>query len=557
MKYKMNSLLLFSGILVKHKYYFIFGLLFAILTSITDLGVPYFIGKIIDDPDNLESIIIFLLICVFLNTGFVIAKDYLFFIFGEKSILAIMKDLFFRIIKYPLSFYDRTKTGELYSRINTDVSALRNIFSEQLAALLYNPFIIIFCCFNVFRINQNLAILIMMVLPITIYIMSVLGKKIKQKSKDIYNQYSSANVILSENLRLIRTVKNFNNELYASKEYNNSLDEVLKKTKGAAILKATLNGISTLLLVCSMVVIIWYSSKLLFAGEITVGKLSELLINTIFITNGFGRLSVVYSNIQKTAGAADNLKELLNQDTEQIVSNYKTLPFIESIIIIIKSFSYPTRNEIILKNLKLNIKKGQKIGIMGVSGGGKSTITKLLMRLYESYKGKILLDGKDIRQLDISSYRQLFGIVSQEIDLFSTTIINNVKYGNFSATNEDVLNACKIAKILDFIKGLPEQFNTIVGENGMMLSGGQRQRLAIARAIIKQPEILILDEATSALDMETELLINEELYNYMKNKTVIVLSHKPSIMKFMDKIYKIDKKGIIDVNKTEFLSFMQ
>lgn len=554
MRLKENPLFIFSNTLIKHKSYFILGLIFAILTSITDLGVPYYIGKIIDNPINLNLTVFFLFLCIFLNTLFITTKDYLFFMFSEKSILDIMKNTFFKIVRYPLSFYDRTKTGELYSRINTDISALRSVFSEQLAALIYNPFIILFCCFNVFRINYKLALIIVLILPITIYVMRIFGNKIKQKSREIFNQYSSANIILSENLKLIRTVKNFNNELHASKEYNKSLDEVLSKTRGATILKSFLNGASSLILLCSLVVIIWYSSKLLFAGSITIGKLAELLINTIYITNGFTRFSIVYANIQKTAGAAENLKKLLNEETENIESVSKPLSFNSNILFDIRAFSYPIRDKIILEQIRLDIPKGQNIGIIGVSGGGKSTIIKLLMRLYDSYEGYILLDGEDIKKLDISSYRQLFGIVSQEVDLFSTSIKNNIRYGNPEASEGEIYEACKIANAFDFINELPEKFETLVGDNGMMLSGGQRQRLAIARAVIKKPQILILDEATSALDIETELLINKELAEYMKNKTVVVLSHKPSIMRSMDKIYRIHDNTITLINKQEYLA---
>lgn len=478
--------------------------------------------------------------------------------FGEKSVLNIMHQTFSKLIKYPVSFFDKNNTGELFSRINTDITSLKSIYSEQLASIIYNPFIILFCALNVFRINWKLAIIVLIILPTCIFLMTKFGKKIKQQSKSILDQYSIANIILSENLKLIRVVKIFNRELFESKRYSNALECILIKIKNAVILRSALYGVSSLLLITSLTIIIYFSSQLLHQGIISTGQLTELLINVIYINNAFANISIAYTNFQKSSGATENIHNMLNEKIEKIIPDSPVVHFQHKLIININSFSYPVNiHQPILESVNLKIKKGEKIGIIGVSGGGKSTIIKLLLQLYNSYDGEILLDGLDIRKLDLSSYRQLFGVVSQEVDLFSASIYDNIRYGNLTASEGEIIDAAIIAGAFDFINSFPKKFDTLVGENGVMLSGGQRQRIALARAIIKDPEILILDEATSALDIDTEHFISSSLEKKMINKTIIILTHKPSLIKSVDRLYKIQDKLVTEISRDQYVaSFM-
>lgn len=563
-KIKNNRLLTLKQYYNPYKGYFILGLFFIILTSVTQVSLPFLFGKLIDGANqetfdlfnSLNSTAIAIFVLFVLNCVFRAIKDYFFSVFAEKSSIRIMNDVYSTLIRKPLKFYDENAVGELFGRITTDVNAFRNIFSEQIASVLYQPIIIIFCIIILLSINIKLTLLLIVVLPVAGLLTILLGEKIRKLSRETYDSYAKANTILEESLQLIRTIKLFNTEKKEEKKYSEALNVIINKSISVSFIRIILEALGSFLILLSLIIVVWYASTLVLSDQITIGRLIEFIVNTVFIATALSSMANAYGTIQKTAGATEKIEELLKVPTEDIPQYNPENQIIFEKVLIFKqvSFRYPTRSDIeVYKDFNLKLEKGLKIGIIGESGGGKSTLVQLLLRFYDLNEGSIEMDGKDINLLSLSNYRRIFGVVSQEIKLFSGTIKDNIIYGCNEVTDEQIQEACRLSNVEHFITKLPDGLNSLIGDNGVTLSGGQRQRVAIARAIIINPQILIFDEATSALDRETESIINNNLLDFMKDKTTIILSHRLSIITKMDRVYKVENGEIFELDKNEIM----
>lgn len=559
--FKLRELFELKRYFLNYKKYLYIGIIFIILVSITQLSLPYLFGNLIDCATektnkglftDLSLVAVLIFICFLLNSIFKLLKSYYFFLFSEKSIIDITNSIFSNLIRKPLSFFDTNQTGDLISRINIDVAAIRNILSEQIVSVIYQPFIIIACICILFTLNIKLTLLLIITFPIAILFSLKLATRIRRLSKETLECYSEANIILEESIQLIRTIKAFSNEHLVEDKYMGKLREIFNKSRSTAIAKIAIEGVASFVVLLGVALIVLYATYLVSNNSITVGELVQFIICTVFIGNSFSSISTSYGIIQKTASAIERVKKLVNDESEYLVHKQKdqSIYFKKNISFMNITFCYPSRKEsIILNNVNLEIKQGQKIGIIGESGSGKSTLIHLLLKFYSPTKGQIIIDGIDIENMSLSVYRRLFAIVSQEIKLFSGTIRDNIKYGNQNATDDEVLDACMIANCYEFIQQMPSKFNSIIGENGITLSGGQRQRIAIARAVLANPQILILDEATSALDWETESNINLELLKFMKNKTTLILSHKMDLIMKMDRVLKVESGNLVEISK--------
>jgi ABC-type multidrug transport system fused ATPase/permease subunit len=558
-KFRNSNLFAIKDSFMPYRKYFIGGAVFIILSGITQVTLPYLFGILIDKAtqktitgilSNLNYIAITIFIVFLMNSLFNVIKKYFFHIFAEKTCIKIMNQLFRKFVRLPMKFYDQNLVGELFSRINTDIALIKNVFSEQIVSCFYQPLIMIFCFINLFTINYKLAFLLTLVFPPAIYFSLKLAVRVKKLAIESLNLFASGNVILQEDLQLIRVIKTFNTEYLEEIKYSNVLDKVLKKSVATAITKLAIEGLASFVLLLGIMLIIWYASILVLSNTITAGRLIEFIVNTVFIGNAYSAINIAIGTIQKSSGATERIKNLLNETVEDITlfNDNQKIIFNKNISFNNIVFSYPARESIlVLSGADLKINKGEKIGIIGESGGGKSTVLQLLLRFYNPSSGKITIDGININNIPLSNYRRVFGVVSQDIKLFSGTIADNIKYGFPNATEYEILAACKVSNSYDFIMNLPNGFNTYIGENGTTLSGGQRQRIAIARAILLNPEVLILDEATSAIDNESESIINELMLEFMADKTVIIISHKLSVIKKMDKIFKIENGKIIEL----------
>jgi ABC-type multidrug transport system fused ATPase/permease subunit len=394
--------------------------------------------------------------------------------------------------------------------------------------------------------------------PVLVIGAVMFGKFIRKLSRKAQDELANANVVVEETLQSIHVVKAFSNEYIEINRYDNALQRVIANALKAAKYRGGFTSFIILAIFGGIVGVLWYGATLLEQNLLTVGELTTFIIYTAFIGGAVGGMGDLYAQFQRAIGASERIREILGEESEVIkplpVAARGALKIYGDIDFQEITFAYPTRQDIdVLKNISFRIGAGQKIALVGYSGAGKSTIVQLLLRYYPIEKGRITVDGKDIRQYDILQYRQNIGIVPQEVILFGGTIKENIAYGKPDATEEEIIGAARQANALDFIQSFPEGMQTLVGERGVKLSGGQRQRIAIARAILKDPAILILDEATSSLDAESEKLVQDALDKLMAGRTTIIIAHRLATIRKVDHIYVISEGKIIESGTHEEL----
>lgn len=536
------------------KYLYV-GILFNILVCATQLAIPFLLRYTLDTLSRTNvyvnnNVLIFLICLTFLlNTCLKLIKNYYFTCFAEFSLERINKKIIRKLVFLPMAFYDKNLSGDLFSRINVDVESLKNIYSEEIATIIYQPLIILFCTADLFYINWKLAgLIIFIILPVVCCVIW-LARIIKDKAKGMFEKRSVTNVVLQEILQMMLTIKIFNGENNTVKKYSKSLHDTVKASISLSVYRIFIESIGSCVLLFGMFVSLRYATVLLMDNAITLGQLGEFIICLVFVGNAFTSSASAIGSIQKASGASDRLSEVINMaDENKNNGEEKIESFYNSIDFKSVSFSYPIRPLVkVFDNIDLQIRKGEKIGIVGESGCGKSSLIYLLLKFYEVDSGDILINGRNISIYDNASYRNLFSVVSQNVQLFSGTIRDNILYGINEKEDIDIKRVCVLSGC-NFIEKLPNGLDTEIGENGVTLSGGQRQRIALARAIIRKRQILILDEATSALDADTEKTIFDDVLRFSKDKTLIVLSHKDSIIRNMDKVYKIWDKKIFRVD---------
>jgi len=567
--------------LIPYKKYFLFGLLFLILSSITSLLFPYVMGELIDAAtgnykgsldiisknifgknikilnNKINQIGVILLIILLMQGVFSFLRVYSFAIITENVLADIRISLYKKLISMPITFYDNKRAGELISRTTNDITLLQDTVSITLAELLRQISTLVIGIIILFYTTPKLTIFMISIFPLLIIIILILGRFMKKLYKKRQDQLAQTNIIFDETLHTIHTIKSFTNELLEIIKYKKSVKKVIKTALKASKYKGLLIAFIILGIFGCIVVVMWYGAILVKSGAISVGDLLSFILYTAFIGGSIAGLGEAISNINKAIGASSRLIDILNEKNEINIDSkiLKTKIYIKGGIKYKKvCFSYPTRNEIkVINNFNLNIKSGEKVALIGQSGAGKSTIIQILIRLYEVQDGSIKIDNKNIKNYDIRSLRENIGIVPQETILFGGSIKENINYGKPGSSIKEIKKAAYQANALKFIEKLPEKFNTLVGERGIKLSGGQRQRIAIARAIIKNPKILILDEATSSLDIISEKKIQIALRVLMKNKTTIIIAHRLSTIKKVDKIYIIQYGKITESGKHEVL----
>jgi ABC-type multidrug transport system fused ATPase/permease subunit len=447
--------------------------------------------------------------------------------------------LYKKYMMLPFTFYDKRRVGELVSRITSDISMLQDTLSVTIAELLRQFSILIIGTFIIFYTTTSLSLFMLGTFPVIIVIAIIFGRYIRKLSKNTQDDLAKTNVIVEETLQSIQTVKSFTNELFETIRYRKSLDNVIVTALRAAKYRAAFISFIIFVLFGGIVAIMWYGALLVKSGDMTVGDLLSFVLYTTFIGGSIAGLGDLYGQIQKAIGASDRIIEVLDEpDEEDVVDAKEKLILKGDINFSQVGFSYPTRLDFeVLKDIQLSIKSGEKVALVGPSGAGKSTLVQLLMRYYPISNGGITIDGKNIEDYQLKAYRENIGVVPQEVILFGGSIRENIAYGKQEASEEDIILAAKKANALDFINSFPEGFDTLVGERGVKLSGGQRQRIAIARAILKDPAILVLDEATSSLDAESEHLVQEALTELMKGRTSIIIAHRLSTVRQADKIF--------------------
>ncbi len=554
-KENLRKLLRLYAFVLPQKWTFALGMLFLVLSSLTNLAFPMFLGDMLDatTSDAVAEVnrIAYILFGIFAATAvFSYFRIYTFALVTQNTLARLRQTTYHHLIKLPMSFFMNRRVGELNSRISADIALLQETFTTTLAQFLRQIITIVGGIVLLTFISPHLTGFMLLLIPVISLLAVVFGRFIRKLSKITQKKIAESNVIVEETLNGIDTVKSFSNESFEASRYRVKTNEVIDIALKNAKWRGAFTSFIIITMFGSIVGVIWYGVTLVQQGELlSSGDLFKFILYSVFIAASIGGMAELFTKIQKAIGATENLLEILDEKPERVsneaVSKANTLQgevHLENV-----SFAYPSRPDTrVLNDVDIRLSKGQQVALVGPSGSGKSTIAKLLLRFYDSTEGRILVDGKDIREYDLHQYRQQFAVVPQDVFLFGGTIRENISYGNPDADETQIKEAAKKSFALEFINRFPEGFDTVVGDRGVQLSGGQRQRIAIARAILKNPSILLLDEATSSLDSESEELVQKALHELMKSRTSLVIAHRLSTIRNADKIFVLQQGKIVE-----------
>ncbi len=551
----LKKLLRLFSFIKPQRWNFILGLVFLVLSSITTLIFPMLLGNLLDSAsagsmDKINRLGLMLLGLFLVSAVFSYLRIILFALVTERTLALLRQTTYNHLIKLPMAFFSVRRVGELNSRISADVALLQETFTTTLAQFIRQIITIMGGITLLLIISPRLTLFMLLLVPVAAFLAWIFGTYIRKLSKNTQQAIAESNTIVEETLQAISNVKAFANEAFEIFRFKKKTDEVVKIALKGARWRAVFVSFITFALFGSITAVIWYGVYLVSNGAgLTSGDLLKFVLYSVFIGGSITGVAELYSQVQKSIGATENLMDILEEKTENVLHEDKSMATFSNGVVVFKdvSFVYPSRKDVtVLSNINLEVSKGEQVALVGPSGSGKTTITALLMRFYEPSHGRITINDMDIRDFDLTELRSNMAIVPQEVLLFGGSIRENIEYGKPGASAEEIIKAAEKANAMEFISNFPEGLETMVGERGIQLSGGQRQRIAIARAILKDPAILILDEATSSLDAGSEKLVQEALEVLMKNRTSFVIAHRLSTIHNADRIIVIDHGEVME-----------
>lgn len=551
--------------LKRQKYKFFLGMLFLVASAGIGLFFPMKSGSLLgmfgDNAGSIEDKISKLLsvggvLLLILGAQGIISflRVYFFAQVTENILQGLRNDTFSRLIQMPMSFFTKNQSAELSSRIATDINVISDAFTVNIAEIIRQSIVGIGGLILIMiKIDWFIAKWFIIIIPPLTLFAILFAKKIRKYSKDLQDKIAEANVIVAEALTGITNVKTYTSE---TKEINR-FESKTQQIKNIGLKYGLFRGVFFTFVVTfifgTVFFILFKMIEAKINGQITAEEFGEFMMLSLFVSASLGGLPEQIAGIQKALGATDRVFEIIDGEIEKINLAYQNqLKSHQPSKIEFQnvSFNYPTRPDFsVLKSVSFIANPGETVALVGSSGSGKSTIASLLLRFYDPLNGLIKINDKSTQNFDLTELRELIALVPQDVVLFAGSIKENIGYGKPNATDEEIIEAAKQANALDFISAFPEKFNTLVGERGIQLSGGQRQRIAIARAVLKNPSILILDEATSSLDSESEKLVQEALDKLMKGRTSIVIAHRLATIRNADRIVVL-QKGEIKENGT-------
>ena len=551
MKNKVDGYKRLLSYLKPYKKLLMLSVFFMILVSLSNLVVPWIIKDVIDrvlenkDLGMLYIIIVVILVTFFIRALTTFGHRYLMGYIGQAVIMDIRNALYHHLQRLSIAYYDRRRTGDIMSNLTNDISALQTAIVTDFITLVQESAIFIGSFGSMIYLQWKLTVLCLIIVPLVSYVIKFFGKKLHNSGKDVQETLADVTSMLQETIQGVRIVRSFNRGAYEEKRFQKINKLSFTAAVRAIRQQSQMTPFVEFLAAIAVCTIIWYGGVSVIDGVMSTGELIAFLIYAINLANPTRRVAESVGNIQKSLAAADRVFSILDEQPE--IQNRKDAKDIEVKAGRVEarhvSFSYEAGNPV-LTDLNFVAEPGRTIALVGPSGSGKTTIANLLPRFYDVTGGGIYIDGMDIRESTISSLREHIGLVPQDTLLFNTTIKENILYGRLDATDEEVWSAIKAANAEKFICGLPNGIETKVGDRGLVLSGGQRQRIAIARAILKDPAILILDEATSALDTESEKIVQDALEKLMVGRTSFVIAHRLSTVKNADQIFVLNNGHI-------------
>jgi ABC transporter fused permease/ATP-binding protein len=548
--------------LAPFKWKFIIGLLFLFLTSATALIFPLLMGKLVDAANeelinNIDKIGLALLALFTAQAVFSYFRVALFVEVTENTLASLRNTTYQKLISLPMTFFVNRRVGELNSRLASDISLLQDTLTTTIAEFLRQFILIIGGIAFLSLTSVKLTLIMLSVVPLLAIIAVVFGRYIRKVSRAVQDKIADSNTIVEETLQGISNVKAFTNELFEIARYRKSTADIVQQALKGGKARGAFASFVILAIFGAIVFVIWYGVRMVNSGDLTIGSMFQFVLYSVFVGASIGGIAELYASIQKAIGATERIFEIIDENAETIELTQTAIvqqKLKGNVVFESVEFAYPSRSEItVLKNISFVAESGEQIAVVGPSGAGKSTLVSLLFRFYDPQKGAIIIDGKNIKEYPLTYLRSQMAVVPQDVILFGGTIRENIAYGKPNATLEEIIEAARKANAHEFIETFPEKYDTPVGERGIKLSGGQRQRIAIARAVLKDPAILILDEATSSLDSESERLVQEALEKLMKGRTSIVIAHRLSTIKAADKIAVIDKGEVAEMGSHEQL----
>lgn len=497
----------------------------------------------------------FLVVMTFAKTCTSYLSSYFMIPIRSGVVRDIRTFVFKKVISLPIGFFTTERKGDVMSRMTGDVAEIENSIMASLDMMFKNPIMIIIYLSTMFAISWQLTIFVLILLPVAGFVMGQIGKKLKRTSLEAQQQWGGLMSQIEETLGGLRIIKAFNAEHKILDRFIKSNNKFFKITNRISRRQAMAHPMSEFLGTCTIAIVLWYGGSLILSGDNTISAADFIYYLVIFysIINPAKDLSKAAYAVQRGLASMQRVDKILS--AENPIKSPANPVRINSLNdkIEYRDISFKYNTDWVIKDVNLTIKKGQTVALVGQSGSGKSTMADLLPRFYDVEKGGIFIDGVNIKDMAVFDLREMMGNVNQEAILFNDSFYNNITFGVEHATKEQVIEAAKIANAHDFIMATEEQYNTNIGDRGCRLSGGQRQRISIARAILKNPPILILDEATSALDTESERLVQEALENLMKNRTTLVIAHRLSTIKDADLICVMHEGKIVELGRHDEL----
>lgn len=540
------------------------GLFCLMLSSAVGLLLPFSIGWLVNTVSTkasaglLNTVALALMGVFVLQMVFNYIQGYLITYVGERAVADLRIQIYAHLQKLSLAFFNERRVGELTSRVTNDVTVIQGVTTNAVASFLQNIINFVGSFALMLSMSWRLTSVTLLLIPLLIVLGMFFGRKLRKLSTEVSDRLAEATSVLEETIGGVRIVQSFAREPYEVKRFTNAIEAAFSTSMRRTRTRAQFIPIVSFSGFGALVLVLWFGGRQVLNGTMQLGDLVAFLLYAGVIAGSLGTFTGLYSQLQEALGATARVFGIL--DTEPDIADKPGVPPLPSIIGAVQfndvSFAYAdTTNAVILNNINLAVRPGEVLALVGPSGSGKTTLVNLIPRFYDVSTGSITIDGYDIRDVQLRSLRSQIGIVPQETLLFSGSIGDNIRYGNLTASQEEVVDAAQAANAHEFISRFEAGYDTVVGERGVKLSGGQRQRVAIARALLKNPRILILDEATSAMDSESEGLVQEALERLMQNRTTFVIAHRLSTIKNASRIAVVDGGRMVELGThTELLA---
>ena len=534
----------------------VLGLLFTALSTGVWLTIPLGLRSLLDsvfeqgNRDMLDFLALALLGLFVLQSLFHMGSHYWTSWVGERVVTDLRKRVYEHFHRLGLRFYADHRLGELMSRLTNDIGAIRDAATEAIAQVLMTGISTIGSVVAMVVLNWRLSLVVFAAAPIAAVGTRYFGQRIRDLSRLVQDRLADTTAVAEEALSAIRVVKAFAREVFEVRRYNEAVEDLFQTARHRAVLSALFSACIAFLFMVALVVIFWYGGTEVLAGRLSAGDLVAFIFYAMNISRSVMGLSRLYTSLNSAVGASEHIFGLLETEPEIAdVDGALPLEAVRGAVLFDRvSFAY-SENVPVLQGVSFDVEPGQTIALVGPSGAGKTTLLNLIPRFYDPTRGRILVDNKDVSQVQVRSLREQIALVSQDVHLFGTSIFENIQYGRLDAVEPEVHQAARDANAHEFIVGFPDGYDSRVGERGVKLSGGQRQRIAIARAILRNARILLLDEATSSLDSASEAMVQQALEWLMQGRTTFIIAHRLSTVQHADQILVLDEGRIVQTGR--------